>query len=63
MNAPNRVINKHAPTYGLNNANIDHRNFLEMLLLIAKFDPILKQYIDKIVSKSNTNRGRGSLVT
>lgn len=61
--------------YTLNDATIDHGNFLEVLILISKFDPLLKDHINNAVLKSskfhNNNKvtgkkssGRpGSLVT
>ena len=46
------------------NENLDHGNFLELLLLISKFDPVLKLHIEDAINKSKAEgKGRGSLVT
>lgn len=44
--------------YTLLNDNIDHGNFLEIILLIAKFDPILHNHIQKVAEQSKKNRLR-----
>lgn len=58
--------------YTLDNSALDHGNFLEIVLLLSKYDPLLKEHVDKIVSKSlkakfhknETKSGRpGGLVT
>lgn len=61
--------------YTLNDGTMDHGHFLEVLILISKFDPLLKNHIDNAVMKSSKyhynnkvvgkkNSGRpGSLVT
>lgn len=61
--------------FTFNDETLDHGNFLEILTLISKFDPLLKDHIDSAVIKSlkvhednkNTNKissGRpGNLVT
>lgn len=38
--------------YTLNDDSLDHGNFLEMLILISKFDTMLKEHIDEAVIKS-----------
>lgn len=38
--------------YTFNDATIDHGNFLEVLILISKFDPLLKDQINNAVLKS-----------
>lgn len=43
--------------------NLDHGNFLELILLISKFDPILKFHIEDAVKNSNLSKGRGNFIT
>lgn len=38
--------------YTLNDPTLDHGNFLEIILLLAKYDPLLKQHVDKAVMRS-----------
>jgi len=54
----------------LRNTNIDHGTFLELILLIIKFDPILKSHLDyvtkgtsKNISNENVNVGRINFVS
>lgn len=56
--------------YNLKDDAIDHGNFLEILLLLSKFDPLLKKHLDTVIEKSKnrhesnlTNKGRGNLIT
>lgn len=47
---------------------MDLSNFLEMVLLVGKFDPVLKGHLDKVIKKSTTihNFGKkqfGGLIT
>ncbi|CAG9763851.1 unnamed protein product [Ceutorhynchus assimilis] len=57
--------------YSLLNENIDHGNFLEIVLVISKFDPLLRKHIEEVAVKSQTrlqrvgshSKGRGNLVT
>jgi hypothetical protein len=56
--------------FSLKNETNDHGNFLELVLLLSKFDPILKSHVDKCVAASQKrkdavsgSRGRGSIVT
>lgn len=42
--------------YTLNNSSLDHGNFLEILILISKFDPLPKHHIDDAVMKSEKVR-------
>ena len=35
--------------YTLNNPNIDHGNFLEIILFLSKYDSLLKSYLHEIV--------------
>lgn len=46
--------------YTLGDQNLDHGNFLEALLLVAKFDPVLKAHIDEVVIKSSKHHERNS---
>ena len=65
-----RSINDAA--YCLDNVNIDHGNFLEILILFSKFDPLMKNHLDIVTEKSKQRhvtcaasgtKGRGGLVT
>lgn len=38
--------------YSLDNEDIDHGNFLEIFMLLAKYDIILKEHLDKIIKQS-----------
>ena len=56
--------------YTLLDDSADHGNFLEMLLLISKFDPLLRAHVEEVVRKSQSrhdkvgsSKGRGDLVT
>ena len=56
--------------YTLEDSSLDHGNFLEMILLLGKYDVALKEYLSDIIHKSKKlhesasgSRGRGSLVT
>lgn len=44
--------------YTLDNPALDHGNFLEIVLLLSKYDPLLKEHVDKVVSKSQKAKGR-----
>ncbi|KAL4103224.1 hypothetical protein QTP88_018601 [Uroleucon formosanum] len=47
--------------YTPNDDSLDHGNFLEMLILISKFDTLLKEHIDEAVIKSKKNREKREL--
>ncbi|CAH2248014.1 Hypothetical predicted protein [Pelobates cultripes] len=54
----------------LDNEKLDHGNFLEILLLLSKFDPLLKNHLDTVIKKSKkqhqsatSSKGRGGFVT
>ncbi|KAE9523203.1 hypothetical protein AGLY_016436 [Aphis glycines] len=53
--------------YTLENKNMNHGNFLELLMCWSKFDPLLEKYLNIVIKKSKNrstlSRGRGSLVT
>ncbi|XP_053274770.1 uncharacterized protein LOC128436886 isoform X1 [Pleuronectes platessa] len=56
--------------YTLEDSSLDHGNFLEMILLLGKYDVALKEHLSDIIHKSKKlhesasgSRGRGSLVT
>lgn len=55
--------------YKLENLDIDHRNFLEIILLLSKADLCLKEHLEECINKSKrlhesgAQQGRGSLVT
>lgn len=44
--------------YTLDNPALDHRNFLEIVLLLSKYDPLLKEHVDKVVSISQEAKCR-----
>lgn len=56
----------------LSDDNVDHGNFLEMVLLMSKYDDILKKHLDSCIKESKKihqsnldvkTQGRGNLVT
>lgn len=54
--------------YTLHNDSIDQVNFLDILLLLNKYDVVLNEYLDNIIKKSQVshnsgNKTRGSLLT
>lgn len=49
--------------YLLGDQHLDHGNFLEALLLVAKSDPILKTHIDEVVVNSSKYYERNSGVS
>ncbi|CAH2329470.1 zinc finger MYM-type 1-like [Pelobates cultripes] len=56
--------------YTLDNEKVDHGNFLDILLLLSKFDPLLKNHFDTVIKKSKkqhqsaaSSKGRGGFVT
>ncbi|KAF0707145.1 protein FAM200A-like, partial [Aphis craccivora] len=54
--------------YTLHNDSIDHGNFLDILLLLKKYDVVLHEYLDNIIKKSQVshnsgNKTRGGLLT
>ncbi|KAJ8263890.1 hypothetical protein GJAV_G00142760 [Gymnothorax javanicus] len=55
--------------YTLNDNTIDHGNFLELIVLLGKYDICLREHLDDCVEKSRKmhqssgSRGRGSLIT
>jgi len=51
---------KYEAAYTLNDSSLDHGNFLEMVLLVGKFDPVLKSHLDKVIKKSTTIHNSGS---
>lgn len=58
-----------AYTINLENEETDHGNFLEILSLLAKYDPVLKLHLSRVISSSkkrkenSISRGRGGLIT
>ena len=50
---------------------LDHGNFLELVKLLSKYDPLLQRHLDKVIKKSKQNstkgkkgkKGRGSKLT
>ncbi|KAF0697077.1 zinc finger MYM-type protein 1-like, partial [Aphis craccivora] len=51
---------KFEAAYTLNDSNLDHGNFLEMVLLVSKFDPILQGHLDIVIKKSASIHNSGS---
>ena len=55
----------------LEDSGANHGNFLEMVVLLSKYDKVLKRHVDKVVKKSkqqkmlpgSKRKGRGALVT
>ncbi|KAF0696605.1 Zinc finger MYM-type protein 1, partial [Aphis craccivora] len=59
--------NKFEAAYSLNNLH-DHGNFLELLLLLSNYDPVIKDHLDTVAQKSiKANKagckGRGNSLT
>jgi len=55
---------KQERTHSLNNENQNHGNFLELIILISKYDVILQQHLNTSIKYSDKKKkGRGSLVT
>jgi hypothetical protein len=46
-----RDTSSNEAAYTLNDHIIDHGTFLEMVILLSKYDPILKLYIDSSIEK------------
>ncbi|XP_050065875.1 uncharacterized protein LOC126554927 [Aphis gossypii] len=54
--------------YSLNDNNLDHGNFLEIMILLSKYDPIICEHFNTIINKSEkkqkqNKKGRGSFLT
>ena len=53
--------------YTLDDQTIDHGNFLELVLLLGKYDICLREHLNECIEKSkahqSSGRGRGSLIT
>ncbi|KAL4113073.1 hypothetical protein QTP88_016764 [Uroleucon formosanum] len=46
--------------YTFDNPALDHGNFLEMILLVDKYDPVLKAHLDKAIKNSTKSHDSGS---
>ncbi|KAL4142015.1 hypothetical protein QTP88_004547 [Uroleucon formosanum] len=44
--------------YTLNDPSFDHGNFLEMVMLLSKYDPVLKEHTDRAIYKSQKSNNR-----
>uniref|UniRef100_A0A336MY63 CSON006218 protein n=1 Tax=Culicoides sonorensis TaxID=179676 RepID=A0A336MY63_CULSO len=55
----------HESARTLNDEALDHGNFLEVILLLSKYDAVLSEHINKCVEESSRQpgQGRGSLTT
>lgn len=54
--------------YCLNDSNLDHGNFLEIMILLSKYDPVICEHFNVIVKKSEkkkekNHKGRGHFLT
>eukprot|EP00102_Acyrthosiphon_pisum_P011108 XP_008179712.1 PREDICTED: uncharacterized protein LOC103308322 [Acyrthosiphon pisum] len=57
---------KHEAANSLKNIEVNHGNFLELVMLISKYDTILNQHVKMSITlseKSKSKKGRGSLIT
>ncbi|XP_051796629.1 protein FAM200A-like [Acanthochromis polyacanthus] len=56
---------KNEAAHSLADMSVDHGNFLEILLLLSKYDSCLQQHVQDCIQKSqsSTGKGRGSRVT
>lgn len=60
--------NKYEAAYTLEDLSLDHGNFLEIILLLKKFDVVLNEHLDLVIKKSKMshesgNKNRGGLLT
>lgn len=55
-----RGTSSNEAAYTLSDHTIDHGTFLEMVILLSKYDPILKLHIDSSIEKSKLCRNAGS---
>lgn len=46
--------------YALENENLDHGNFLEILILLSKYDVTLKTFLQKVIKRSKSSSERGN---
>ncbi|XP_025200592.1 uncharacterized protein LOC112598380 [Melanaphis sacchari] len=44
--------------YTLNDPSLDHGNFLEMVMLLSKYDPVLKEHTYRAIYKSQKSKNR-----
>ncbi|KAL4088614.1 hypothetical protein QTP88_023703 [Uroleucon formosanum] len=54
--------------YLLNNESVDHGNFLELIILLSKYDVVLNEHLKSVIKKSEkqhncNSKSRGNLVT
>lgn len=57
---------RHEAAHNLENIAINHGNFLELILLLSKYDVCLQEHVSDCIQKSKKqmgSKGRGSLVT
>ncbi|KAF0761538.1 Uncharacterized protein FWK35_00010105 [Aphis craccivora] len=47
--------------YCLNDSNLDHGNFLEIMILLSKYDPVICEHFNVIIKKKQ--KGRGNFLT
>ncbi|KAL4107590.1 hypothetical protein QTP88_017915 [Uroleucon formosanum] len=57
-----------ASVSNVHNQEQDHGNFLELIILLSKYDVVLNEHLNKVMRKSqknhdNDSKGRGNLVT
>ena len=55
---------KHEAAYSLENMELDHGNFLEIIMLLSKYDVCLQEHVSNCIKTSKmqheTGKGRGS---
>ncbi|XP_008178665.1 zinc finger MYM-type protein 1-like [Acyrthosiphon pisum] len=44
--------------YTLNDSSLDHGNFLEIVMLLSKYDPVFKEHTDRAIYKSQKSKNR-----
>jgi len=49
---------KHEAAHSLTDNSLNHGNFLELVKLVAKYDSILEQHVDKSVILSDKNKNK-----
>lgn len=55
--------NKSEAAHSLADMLVDHGNFLDILLLLSKYDSCWQQHVQECIEKSRAGKGRGTFVT
>lgn len=61
QNHENSAIHRNnEAAYKLNDTSLDHGNFLEIILLLSKYDEVIKFHLDKVIKTSIKSHNKGS---